>query len=230
MARELARLFEDAHLAAVDKPSGMLVHRGWDNDPVVAMTLLRDQLGRHVYPVHRLDRGTSGVLVFALSSEVAAALQQQFQEGGVQKRYLALVRGRPKEDQGVVDHPVPKAEDGPRVPAVTAWRRLWSGDPSTSLRAGLSLVEAEPKTGRLHQIRRHLKHLGHPLVGDVNYGRSEINRLFRDQYGLHRLALHAISLSLTHPVTGEPLCVRAPVPEDLARTFAALGIPEGVWR
>ena len=223
MPREIPLLFEDAHLAIVDKPSGMLVHRGWANDPVVAMTLLRDQLGRHVFPVHRLDRGTSGVLVFALSSETAAALQKQFEEGAVHKRYLALVRGIPKEGQGVVDHPVPKTEDGPRVPAVTAWRRLWSGE-------RFSLVEAEPKTGRFHQIRRHLKHLGHPLVGDVNYGRGEINRLFRERYGLNRLALHARALSLRHPQTGEPLQVEAPVPEDLAKTFAALGIPEASWR
>ncbi|HEY3445660.1 MAG TPA: pseudouridine synthase [Myxococcales bacterium] len=223
MPSEITLLFEDAHLAIVDKPSGMLVHRGWDNDPVVAMTLLRDQLGRHVFPVHRLDRGTSGALLFALSSEVAAALQKQFEEGAVQKRYLALVRGIPKEEQGVVDHPVPKTEDGPRVAAVTAWRRLWAGE-------RFSLVEAEPKTGRFHQIRRHLKHLGHPLVGDVNYGRGEINRMFREQYGLSRLALHARALTLRHPQTGEQISVQAPVPEDLAKTFSALGIPEGLWR
>ncbi|MGC4113910.1 MAG: pseudouridine synthase [Myxococcales bacterium] len=217
-------------MAVVDKPSGMLVHRGWDNDPVVAMTLLRDQLGRHVFPVHRLDRGTSGVLLFALSSEVAAALQKQFEEGAVQKTYLALVRGVPKEEQGVVDHPVPKTEDGPRVPAVTAWRRLWAGEPSATFRSGFSLVQAEPKTGRFHQIRRHLKHLGHPLVGDVNYGRGEVNRFFREQYGFNRLALHALALSLRHPVTGAALQVKAPVPEDLAKVFMALGAPESAWR
>jgi tRNA pseudouridine65 synthase len=156
------------------------------------------------------------VLVFALSPEVAAAMQRQLEEGAVRKRYLALVRGVPGQERGVLDHPVPKAEGGPRVPAVTAWCRLWSGE-------RFSLVEAEPRTGRLHQIRRHLKHLGHPLVGDVNYGRGEINRLFREQYGLSRLALHARAIALRHPVTGEELQVEAAVPEELARAFVAAG-------
>jgi len=229
--RALPLLFLDDDLAVVDKPSGLLVHRGWDNDPVVAMTLLRDQLGRHVFPAHRLDRGTSGVLVFALSAEGAAALQRQFEEGAVRKRYLALVRGAPREAQGVVDHPVPRTEGGPRVPAVTAWRRLWAPERDAGVPGNVfSLVEAEPRTGRFHQIRRHLKHLGHPLVGDVNYGRGEINRLFRERYGLHRLALHARAITLRHPRTGEQLHAEAPVPEELAATFRALGIPEALWR
>jgi len=171
--------------------------------------------------VHRLDRGTSGVLVFALSPQMAAALQRQLEEGGVRKRYLALVRGV-TPDEGVIDSPVPKAEDGPRVPARTAFRRLFVFD-------RFSLVQAEPHTGRLHQIRRHLKHLGHPVVGDVNYGRGEINRLFRERYGLFRIALHARSLELAHPRTGAPLCFRAPVPEDLAGPLRKMGIPEEIW-
>jgi tRNA pseudouridine65 synthase len=178
------------------------------------MTALRDQLGRHVFPVHRLDRATSGVLLFALSSEMAAKLQAEFEAGTVRKQYLALVRGTPPASC-VVDHPVPKTEDGPRVPAVTEVRTL-----GTSGR--FSLVLAEPRTGRLHQVRRHLKHLGHPLVGDVNYGRGEINRLFREQYGLHRLFLHAWTLALPHPRTGAPLAACAPVPAELQRVLEAL--------
>ncbi len=214
MSSPLPILYCDDDVALVDKPSGMLVHRGWDRDPVVAMTALRDQLGRHVFPVHRLDRATSGVLLFALSSETAARLQAEFEAGSVRKQYLALVRGTPPASC-VVDHPVPKAEDGPRVPAVTEVRTL-----GTSGR--FSLVLAEPRTGRLHQIRRHLKHLGHPLVGDVNYGRGEINRLFREQYGLHRLFLHAWTLALPHPRTGAPLHACAPVPPELMRVLEAL--------
>ncbi|MBI5547709.1 MAG: pseudouridylate synthase [Deltaproteobacteria bacterium] len=221
MSEPLPLLWCDEDLVVVDKPSGMLVHRGWDRDPVVAMTAVRDQLGRHVFPVHRLDRGTSGVLAFALSSEMAAPLHRQFEEGAVRKVYLALVRGVPPE-QGVIDHPVPRAEEGPKVEAVTEYRRLFAGE-------RFSLVEAMPRTGRLHQIRRHLKHLGHPLVGDVNYGRGEINRLFRERYGLRRLALHARSLELGHPRTGERLRFQAPVPADLCGALRELGCPEGHW-
>jgi tRNA pseudouridine65 synthase len=214
----LTVLYGDDRLSIVDKPSGLLVHRGWGTDAVVAMTLLRDQLGRVVYPVHRLDRGTSGALAFALDAEAARLLHALFEGGLARKRYLALVRGVPPES-GVVDHPIPNKPGGPRVEARTAFRRLATVE-------RFSLVEAQPLTGRLHQIRRHLKHLGHPLVGDVNYGRGEINRLFRERYGLHRLALHARELSFAHPFTGAPLDVRAPLPEDLRGPLARLGFPE----
>jgi tRNA pseudouridine65 synthase len=217
----IAILHRDDDLVIVSKPSGMLVHRGMDRDRVVAMTAVRDELGKLVFPVHRLDRGTSGALVFALSSAMAAALQKQFEEGAVSKRYLALVRGVPP-DEGVIDHPVPRSEDGPRISAVTRYRRLYTFD-------RFSLVEARPQTGRFHQIRRHLKHLGHPVLGDVNYGRGELNRLFRERYGLFRLALHAIALALDHPRTGERIAVRAAVPEDLAEPMRKMGIPEGLW-
>lgn len=205
-------LYQDDAIAVVNKPSGLIVHRGLGTDKVVVMTLLRDQLGgRHVYPVHRLDRGTSGSLLFALSPETARDCQELFDQGRVRKRYLALCRGVAPESAHV-DHPVPKCEDGERVDAVTDIRRL----ESVRLDAGdFSLVEAFPLTGRYHQIRRHLKHLSHPLVGDVRYGRGEINRFFRDSYGLRRLALHAESLSLPHPATGTPLAIHAPLPDDL---------------
>ena len=209
-------LYRDEALAAVDKPSGMAVHRGWSQERIVAMTLARDRLGRHVYPVHRLDRGTSGVLVLALSPEVARRLQEQFEAGGVRKRYLALVRGIPPEE-GVIDHPIPRAPDSPRVPAVTEFRRLATFE-------RYALVEVVPRTGRLHQIRRHLKHISHPLIGDVRYGKGEHNRLFRDRFGLHRLALHALELGFAHPVDGRPLSVFAPVPEDLAGPLRVMGM------
>lgn len=210
MTPELELILADDHLAAVNKPSGLLVHRGLGRDRAVAMTILRDQLGRRVFPVHRLDRGTSGALLFALSPAIAAALQEQFESGRVQKRYLAIVRGVPPA-ACTVDHPVPRGEGGARVPAVTEIRCL----STARLAIGpFSIVEARPKTGRFHQIRRHLKHLGHPIVGDVNYGRGEINRFFRSECGLNRLALHAAEIVFEHPVTGARMEIRAGLPEE----------------
>lgn len=213
----LPLLFHDDRLIAVAKPSGMAVHRGWSQDRVVAMTLARDQAGRHVFPVHRLDRSTSGALLFALDPVAARRLQEQFEAGAVRKRYLALVRGI-TPDEGVIDHPIPREDDGPRVPAVTEFRRLGTFE-------RYSLVEAFPRTGRRHQIRRHLKHLSHPLIGDVRYGKGEHNRLFRERFGLNRLALHALEIAFAHPDDGRPLRLFAPVPEDLAGPLRAMGLP-----
>jgi tRNA pseudouridine65 synthase len=211
-------LYVDDHLVVANKPSGLLVHRGWANDDDVAMFRVRDAVGEHVHPIHRLDRGTSGALVFARSREMAASLMRALELGEVRKSYLALVRGTPP-DEGTIDHPVPRSEGGERVPAVTHFRRL-----GRSSIDRCSLVLAEPVTGRLHQIRRHLKHLGHPLIGDVNYGSGELNRHYRATYGLHRLALHACRVELKHPLTGHPLKVTAPIPEDLHRTLDLLGL------
>lgn len=212
-ALPLKVLYRDERLLAVDKPSGLLVHRGWGDDSVVAMTLARDLIGQHVYPVHRLDRGTSGVLLFALSSEVAARLRTLFEAHAVEKTYHALVRGK-APDFVSIDHPIPKSEDGPRVAARTDVRRLFYND-------GYSWVEARPFTGRLHQIRRHLKHISHPIVGDVNYGKGVHNRLWRERFGLHRLALHASSLALS--LKNEPILIRADIPDDLAEPLKKWG-------
>lgn len=211
----------DDALVAVDKPPGVAVHRGWADDDDALLQQVRDQIGAWVYPVHRLDRGASGVLVFALSGAHAAALQAQWTAGAVAKRYLAIVRGAPP-DAAVIDHDIPRSEDGPRVPAVTAIRTLH--------RAGrYAVVAAAPRTGRLHQIRRHLKHISCPLIGDVRYGKGEHNRLFRERHDLHRLALHARALRLAHPVTGAVLDLHAPVPSDLARALAGLDAPAALF-
>lgn len=216
----LTVLHQDDLLVAVDKPSGMAVHRGWSQERHVVLTVLRDQIGRHLYPVHRLDRGTSGALVLALDPATARALQERFEAGEVRKRYLALVRGIPPEE-GVVDSPVPRAPDGPRVPAVTEFRRLGTFE-------RYALLEVVPRTGRLHQIRRHLKHISHPIIGDVRYGKGEHNRLFRERFGLHRLALHALELAFPHPDVsrgGHDLRIVAPVPPDLAGPLRAMDLP-----
>jgi tRNA pseudouridine65 synthase len=169
-----------------------------------------------VYPVHRLDRGTSGVLVFALSSALASRFSELFASGAVEKTYLALVRGVPPE-QGTIDHPLLPGEDRdePRVEARTAYLRR-------EVLGRYSLVEARPETGRLHQIRRHLKHISCPIIGDVNYGKGEHNRFFREHFDLHRMFLHALRIRFPHPVTGVSVEVDAPMPPELAATLERL--------
>jgi tRNA pseudouridine65 synthase len=215
MTHAVRLLYDDPWLVAVDKPSGVAVHRGWAAERDVMLTRVRDAVGAYVYPVHRLDRGSSGVLLFALDAETARALGEAFASGEVKKRYLALVRGVP-EERLTIDHPVLRGErGGERVPAVTEVERL-------EVFGRYSLVAATPRTGRLHQIRRHLKHVSCPLIGDVRYGKGEHNRLFRERYGLHRLFLHASELAFAHPKTGEEIRVSAPLGEDLAGPLAML--------
>jgi tRNA pseudouridine65 synthase len=211
-------LFVDAHVVVANKPSGLLVHRGSDNDDDVALFRVRDAVGERVHPLHRLDRGPSGALVFARTREAAATLARAFEEGRVDKRYLALVRGVPP-DSGRIDYAIPRGEGQPRVAAVTRFRRVVASPVDRC-----SLVEAIPETGRFHQVRRHLRHIGHPLVGDVNYGSGELNRHYRAQYGLYRLALHAQFVAFDHPVTGARIEVTAPMPTDLAGPLEGLQV------
>lgn len=207
-------LYRSDALVAVNKPAGLSVHRGQSHDRVHALELVRDQVGTYVYPVHRLDRGTSGVLVFALSADAARALGSAFERGAIEKRYLALVRGAPP-DRVRVEHPLSRDDDKPPQAAVTEVRTL--------ARYGrYALVEALPKTGRTHQIRRHLKHISCPIIGDVRYGKGEHNRWFRTRHDLHRLALHAARLTLTDPSTKSGVTIDAPLPDELATTLGAL--------
>ena len=212
---QLRILYRDDALCAVLKTSGLAVHRGWARERDTAAHLLARQLGCQVFAVHRLDRGTSGVLLFALDSVAARQVQESRDAGETRRCYLALVRG-PAPIEGTIDHPIPRRTGGPRVPALTEFSSL--GDFER-----YSLVLARPQTGRLHQVRRHLKHLSLPIIGDTKYGKGEHNRLLRDRFGLSRLALHALSLSLPHPSSGERLEIRAPLPEDLAQPLIQMG-------
>lgn len=219
-------LYRDDDVLVLHKPSGLAVHRGASREPVTVVDLLREAGMRQVHLAHRLDRGTSGALVVALHVRAARALAAAFQSGEVEKEYLALVRGEaPLEIR--VDHPVPTDEGATRAPALTDLRRLScvvvTDSPLREQR--YSLVNARPRSGRFHQVRRHLKHLGHPIVGDTTYGRSEHNRLCAERFGLHRLALHALSVTFLQPTTGEPLHVAAPLPDELAAPLARLGLP-----
>jgi tRNA pseudouridine65 synthase len=211
-------LWSDRRACVVDKPPGLAVHRGWADDDDALLQQVRDALGVLVYPVNRLDRGASGCVLFALDREAAGTLGRAFAGDGdgaavIDKRYTALTRGHPPAHL-VLDYPIPKAPGEARVPAVT---ELWCRETF----GRYAVVEAAPRTGRLHQIRRHLKHLSCPLIGDVNYGKGEHNRLFRAEHGLHRLALHAHRLTFPHPDDGRAITVDAPLAEDLAAAIAS---------
>lgn len=230
-------MFRGDGLVAVDKPSGWVVHPGMTRDAIACNDVLARQLGGPVWPVHRLDRGTSGVVLFALEVEAARALQGLFSTGAVRKRYWAIVRGAPPRE-GLIDHPIPNDEGGARVEARTRFVTLETiaiaahvdrGDPERFRNQRYSTVAAEPLTGRFHQIRRHLKHLGHPLIGDANYGRREHNRVWAERFGLARLALHAEAIELEW--RGEPLRVEAPRAAALDRAWeAAVAESEGGGR
>ena len=220
-------LYQDDRLVAIAKPSGLVVHRSAQaHDSVNCISLLRRQLGRFVFAVHRLDRGASGVLVFALDREAGQVLSAAFAERRVEKHYLALVRGFVSE-HGVIDSPLADpGRAGPR-PAETRFTRLATVELPYPVRphstARYSLVRAEPLTGRTHQLRRHFAHIRHPIVGDVNHGDGHHNRLFRRLFGCHRLLLHASRLTLPHPATGDPLVIEAPLPAELRRLVETLG-------
>ena len=213
---EVRILYRDERLLAVSKPSGLIVHRGFANDQVTLADIVRDQIIQApVHAIHRLDRSTSGIVLFALDADMARELQKQLAEEVFEKRYLALVRG-PMRFSGTLDHAVRDRETKERIPAVTEFIPLAHS-------GRWSVVEARPRTGRTHQIRLHLKHLSHPIVGDVRYGKGDVNRLFREEYNLHRLALHACQITLGHP-SNRKLTLRDPLPSDLQKVFDTLNI------
>jgi len=216
--KTLPIVYQDEHLVAINKPSGLVVHRGWAKDAMPAMQMLRDQLGRFVYPIHRLDRGSSGLLLFSFSGEVARDTQKQFADNSIHKKYLALCRGH-KLEKLTIDYPLAKNADSPKRKAQTDIELLGQFE-----RYGLYL--ASPHQGRLHQIRRHLKHLSHPLIGDTRYGHGEHDRIFRQRFDFNRLALHCAQMSLLHPRSGEPLVLAAPLGEDLRNLLAKLKLLE----
>jgi tRNA pseudouridine65 synthase len=221
----LSILYRDEALLIVNKPAGIVVHRGWANDRVTMLDLARDMVGSWVYPAHRLDRQTSGALIFGLSAEVARHLERGLAQARVHKRYLALVRGM-TPDACFIDHPLAKEKGKEKLPSQTEVRRLTHFEVTndeTGLSRRYSWVEARPLTGRPHQIRRHLKHISHPIVGDVRYGKAEHNQLFRRRFGLDRMVLHAAHVAFEHPLDGRALELTAPLPAELAGLLATLG-------
>jgi tRNA pseudouridine65 synthase len=227
-------IFQDQHMVAINKPSGLLVHRSNidRHETQFALQLLRDQLNQHVFPVHRLDKPTSGILLFALSNPVARQLTEAFTNGEISKTYLAIVRGYCPE-KITIDHPLKhqydKMTDGrsqknkPPQQAITHCRRLATIELPFAVdrypQSRYSLVEAKPETGRKHQIRRHFKHIAHPIIGDPKYGKSTHNHFFSEQLGLSGLLLLAHKIMLKHPVTDEKINISAAVSKKLERAF-----------
>ena len=217
-------LHQDEDVLVLYKPSGMLIHRGWGQSEVALVDCARQYTdGGLAHPIQRLDRGASGAVLLARNAWAARRLSELAHQGACRKRYLALVRGL-AADYLEIDHPISRRVDGPVLAAKTEFRRIAfvDADPRT-----VSLIDACPLTGRLHQIRRHMKHVNHPLIGDVNYGRGELNRAFRVRYGLTRLALHAWHWSIVQPTSGLELSGCVPIPEDLAGPLAAIGFDLG---
>ena len=236
-------LYRDEFLVAVHKPSGLLVHRTDidRHETRFAVQIVRDQIGCKVHAVHRLDKGTSGVLVFALNPEAAKVLTAQFEAQQVAKIYLAVVRGHPLES-GVIDHPLSRIRDdyewkgadmeSEAQAAVTRYRRLATAECDVAVdkypTSRYALVELDPLTGRRHQLRRHLKHISHPIIGDSTYGKGRHNRFFQQAFGCHRMLLASVSLALTHPVTGQPLTLIAPLADDFMNVLTALDMHRAV--
>ncbi|MDD2336301.1 MAG: tRNA pseudouridine(65) synthase TruC [Geobacteraceae bacterium] len=231
-------LFHDEHFVAVNKPAGLLVHRSDldRHETEFALQMVRGQVGRHVYPVHRLDRPTSGVLLFALSPEAARRAGDAFDSDMVRKTYLAVVRGIAEED-AVIDYPLQELPERYAVKsekkyidpkeAVTTFRRLAEVELPLPLgkfpTVRYSFLEVRPRSGRRHQIRRHLKHVFHPIIGDTTYGEGRHNRLFRDELGCSRMLLHAAELSFPHPWSGENVTINAPLDEVFAEIIQRFG-------
>lgn len=218
----LTVLYEDDDYVAIDKPSGVLVHRtGISEDTVFLLQQLRRQLRQRVYPIHRLDRSTSGVLIWAKNKEAARQLSAMFEQRQVNKTYLAVARGWTADAESIA-YPLalPEQPQAPRLPAHTDYCTLARSEMPWAIgrrhmTARFSLVLVQPKTGRWHQIRRHFAHLRHPIIGDKRYGDNKHNKFFREHLGIDRLLLHARRLSFEHPTLNTTIHIEAP----LERTF-----------
>ena len=231
-------LYRDDMLIAIDKPSGLLVHRSLidKHETRFAIQLLRDQIGQRVYPLHRLDKPTSGVLLFALTEEAARVMGAVFERNAVQKNYLAVVRGYTAE-QACIDYPLREEldrmtdaraqQDKPAQPAITDYRRLATLEldipDSRHPTSRYSLLSVTPRTGRKHQIRRHMKHIFHPIIGDTTHGDGRHNRIFREHLHCQRLLLCARELRFTHPDSGAPILIQAPLDAEFQRIVALFG-------
>jgi tRNA pseudouridine65 synthase len=223
-------LYHDDVLIALNKPAGLAVHRSKmvGNAEAFLIDLLREQVGDSVYLAHRLDRATSGVILVARNKDVAAELGEQFMQRSVRKQYLVVVRGWPDPTEDVIDYALPGSrETGPRREARTRYRQLATIEVPIALgrypQQRYALLLAQPESGRFRQIRKHLAHIHHPVIGDCQHGRGDHNRLYKHYFGCHRMLLHARRLDFTHPVSGTPMTIEAPLDAAYAELLARFG-------
>jgi len=219
-------LFRDDHLIAINKPHGLLVHRS----PIAAdveefaLQLLRDQVGLKVNPVHRIDRKTGGILLFALDKQTEIAMQRQFTDNLVHKKYLAIVRGH-TPDSEEIDYALRK-ENGTLQEAFTRYTTLKRAEIDVPLGAHAtsrySLIQAEPTTGRMHQIRKHMSHVFHPIIGDRTHGCNKQNKLFKENWQMTTMLLHASQLAFKHPVTNAGITIEAPLQQEFERVMTLM--------
>lgn len=220
-------LYQDEFLIAINKPHGLLVHRSTIAADVgeFALQLLRDQIGMKVNPVHRLDRATGGVLLFAFGKEAEIAMQQQFADNRVGKTYLAIVRGYAPDIEDI-DYPL-KKENGSTQQAFTKYVTLKRAELPVAYgkhdTSRYSLIEVKPLTGRMHQIRKHMSHVRHPIIGDTTHGCNKQNKLFRERWAMITLMLHASKLHFRHPVTGSEIIIEASVNAEFNRVMKLMG-------
>lgn len=228
---KLEILYQDKYFIAINKPSGLLVHRSPIDrrETRFAIQMLRDQIGQYVYPLHRLDKPTSGVLFFGLDKESTNLVSEQFKNHSIQKTYIAVVRGY-TDDEGVIEYALKEKldkiadkdsrDDKEAQDAITAYKTLARTELDYAVgrydKVRYSLVELKPLTGRKHQIRRHMKHISHHLLGDTKYGRGEHNKLIRAEFNCHRMLLHASELKLFHPYLNKEITITA----GLDKTFS----------
>ena len=231
-------LYQDEYLVAVDKPAGLFVHRSFmDKDEIYfALQLLRDQIGQYVYPLHRLDRPTSGVLLFALTQDVARLMGQAFSDRDIEKTYYALTRGHLLTD-GLIDYALKEkldelgdknvSRDKEAQSAQTYCQSIATAELPVPLgkypSVRYSLIKCQPHTGRRHQIRRHLAHLRHPILGDINYGDNKQNPFFGEYFGFKRLMLIAKKIEFIHPVSKQKLSISTDFDEQWQEVFKQLG-------
>ncbi|OKL41793.1 pseudouridine synthase [Pontibacter flavimaris] len=224
-------IYEDAQYVAINKPNGLLVHRTRiaEEKKEFALQLLRDQLGYHLYPVHRLDRGTSGVLLFAKTPEATKPVVQAFEAREPDKTYFAIVRGCTPE-AATIDNPIrPDKDHQHKAPqdAVTHYERLATVELPIPVGrypcSRYSLVKIKPETGRMHQIRKHFAHIRHYIVGDKRHGDWRHNKMFLEELESPYLLLHAAELCFTHPFTGGEVCIKAQLPQNTLRLCQKFG-------
>jgi tRNA pseudouridine65 synthase len=225
-------LYQDEHLVAINKPSGLLVHKSPidKHETQFALQQLRDQIGQYVHPIHRLDKPTSGVLLFALDAQIVKRMSELFRSSQINKEYVAIVRGYTQEES-LIDYPLKQMLDTKvqklqgitkgLQEARTEYRRLATVElpypVSHYPAARYSLVKLLPKTGRKHQLRRHMKHIFHPIIGDTKHGRGEHNKLFREKFDCHRLLLHSNRLKFIHPLSEKEIVIDAPLDGTFTR-------------